>query len=67
MNQIEKCRNNFAIGANDRKKLRKEQNPLERSMLRYLLVNDPEVWALKNNKRGVKIHFQIISEQYSLL
>ena len=36
-------------------------------MLRYLLLKDPEIVEIKKNNQRVKVYFQVISEQFTLM
>ena len=67
MRTIEKCTNLFYVNQTDKKQLRKLQNPLERNMLRYLLLNEPEIKSIKTNDSKIKVYFHIISEQFTLM
>lgn len=57
----------YYVNDTDKKQLRKLQNPLERNMLRYLLLNDPEIIEIKKNGKRVKVYFQVVSEQFTLM
>lgn len=57
----------YYVNDTDKKQLRKLQNPLERNMLRYLLLNDPEIIEIKKNDKRVKVFFQVVSEQFTLM
>jgi ABC-type bacteriocin/lantibiotic exporter with double-glycine peptidase domain len=55
---IEESDNSYYVNDEDKKKLRSKNNPLERNMLRYLLMYDPMVQELKKNDRNVKIYIR---------
>lgn len=52
--KIENSQNPYYIGDLEKKKIYKG-NPLERNMLRYLLMFDPEINAIKNNSKDIKV------------
>ena len=47
--------NEYYINAQDKKMLIRKNNPMERNMLRYLLMFDPMIQELKKNEKGVKV------------
>ena len=55
---IENSDNSYYVNPSEAKKLRRKMNPLERNMLRYLLLYDKDILKLKNNKRGAKVYIR---------
>lgn len=53
INQITKCDNYYYMNKSEQIKLERKRNPLERNMLRYLLLFDPEIKLLKTS--GIKV------------
>ena len=49
------CCNSFYVNEADKKVLRPKMMPMERNMLRYLLLHDPQIKALKNNKKDIPV------------
>ncbi len=52
------CTNQYYVSDTDKKHLREDTNPLERSHLRYLLMKDPEILEILANQSGCEVFIQ---------
>ena len=64
---IQSASNPYYVNKSDKLNLVRKQNPLERSMLRYLLLFDPAILKLKNNSKGIKIFMRPIYFGFGLM
>ena len=65
--KILKCGNSYYVHESDKKNLVKYQNPLERNMLRYLLLFDQEILDFKFKQQEVAIFMRPFFIGFGLL
>jgi hypothetical protein len=64
---IQSAGNPYYVNGSDKVNLVRKQNPLERNMLRYLLLFDPDIIALKNNSKNIKIFMRPLYFGFGLM
>jgi hypothetical protein len=60
------CTNSYYVSPSDKKNLAEDNNPLERSHLRYLLTVDPEFKEIFQNRQNVEVFMQPFLFQFGL-
>jgi len=64
---IQSASNPYYVNKTDKLNLVRKQNPLERSMLKYLLLFDPDILALKNNSKNIKVFMRPLYFGFGLM